>query len=231
MTDTTSSRKESFTLSLPLAIVAGSILIAAAILFVGHKDVGGTAATGSSGSIHVRAVSAEDHIIGSSNAPVVLIEYADLQCPYCNLADATFQKIVDNSNGQVAWVFRNFPLESIHPEARPAAEAAECIAGLLGNDAFWKFTDAIYADQQHIGSDLYMKEAAALGADPQAFADCVSKKTYNSRIDTDLSEAVLSGGEGTPFTVVVGKKGEPVAFSGALPYEQISAIINSVKNR
>lgn len=228
MSEATTPKKESSALSLPVAIVAGAILISASILFVGR---GSSASPTGSADLSVRPASAEDHIIGSPNAPVVIVEYADLQCPYCALIHPTLNRIVSESNGQIAWVFRNFPLDSIHPEARPAAEAAECVAALKGNDAFWKFTAALFADQQDIGSDFFAKTAASLGTDPAAFAACISKKSYDGRIDADLAEAVQNGGQGTPFTVVVGKKGAPVAFSGALPYAQIMAVINSVKNR
>ncbi len=212
-----------------MAIIAGAVLISGAILFVGNQS--STGAEGGGAEVSIRPPSSQDHIIGSPNAPIVIVEYADLQCPYCQLIHPTLQRIVSESNGTVAWVFRNLPLESIHPEARPAAEAAECVAGLAGNDAFWKFTDTVLNDQRGIGSALYAKTAASLGIDPAAFANCISKKTYTDRIDVDLAEAVTNGAQGTPFSVVVGKKGDPVPFSGALPYERIMLVIKLVQSR
>lgn len=226
-TSTHSVKKDS-PLSLPVAIVAGAILISAAILFVG-RGAGGAVAGGAKADI--RTPTSQDHIIGSPDAPVLVVEYADLQCPYCNLIHPTLKKIVEESNGEVAWVFRHFPLESIHPEARPAAFAAECVAAQLGNEAFWKFVDELYANQEELGGALYAKKAAELGADFNRFTDCLNKKPYAARVAADLSEAVLNGGQGTPFTIVLGKKGDSTVFSGALPYEQIQAVINSIKNR
>lgn len=222
------AKKEGLQLSLPAAIVFGALVIAGAILIAGRD---GAAGAGGNASINIRPPSAEDHIIGSPNAPVVIVEYADLQCPYCGLIRPSLQKIVSESNGKIAWVFRNLPLESIHPEARPAAEAAECVAGLAGNDAFWKFEEAVFADQQHIGATLYVKSAAALGIDSKSFLDCIAQKRYTDRITSDSGEAVANGAQGTPFTVVVGKKGDPIPFSGALPYEQILAVIKLVQSR
>ena len=92
----------------------------------------------------MRAPSASDHIIGSPTAPIVLVEYSDFQCPYCKMIHPSLKQIVSDSNGQVAWVYRDFPLYQIHPEAENSANAAECIAAQLGNDAFWSFGDTIF---------------------------------------------------------------------------------------
>lgn len=91
----------------------------------------------------IRPPSASDHIIGSPTAPIVLVEYSDFQCPYCQLIHPSLEKLVSESNGQIAWVYRNFPLYQIHPQATPAANAAECIAEQLGNDGFWKFANTL----------------------------------------------------------------------------------------
>ncbi len=221
-------------LSLPVALVFSSLIIAGAILITKNGSSAGAAAAVPGGAaaaaISIRPPSADDHIVGSLSAPVILVEYSDFECPFCSLIYPNLKKIVADSNGKIAWIYRNFPLDSIHPEARPAAEAAECIAAELGNDAYWKFADAIFADQQHMGSALYAKIASQLGADPQAFSECVSSKKYDDRINADNAEAMKNGGQGTPFTIVVGKKGAPTSFSGALPLPQIQAIVQSVMN-
>ena len=95
-------------------------------------------------ALNITPPSANDHIIGSPTAPIVLVEYSDFQCPYCKLIYPTLKQIVSESNGQVAWVYREFPLYQIHPEAENAANAAECISAQKGNDAFWKFADTIF---------------------------------------------------------------------------------------
>jgi hypothetical protein len=82
-----------------------------------------------------------DHIIGNPNAPIVMVEYSDLECPFCKKFGVTAKKIVDESNGQVAWVYRHW---IVHPGALPKAGAAECVAKIKGNDAFWKYIDLVF---------------------------------------------------------------------------------------
>ena len=230
------TEKKSVQLTLPVAIVFAALMIAGSILYT--KQGAATAAEGTAAgnqggtaTISIRQPSAQDHIVGSPDAPVVIVEYSDFECPYCSLIYPSIKTIVQNSGGKVAWVYRNFPLDSIHPQARPAAEAAECIAAELGNDAFWKFSDADFGDQQDIGPAFYTKEALALGVNPTTFANCVTQKTYDSRINTDEAEAEANGGQGTPFTIVVGKDGTKVPFSGALPEAQINAIVQGVLSK
>jgi len=232
-----SNEEKSFTLSLPVAIVFASLVISGAILLTkGNTPAPAAAAVGAQPpanpvAISIRPPSAQDHIIGSPNAPVVLVEYSDFECPFCAVIYPNLKKIVEDSNGRVAWVYRNFPLDSIHQKARPAALAAECIAAELGNDAFWKFADAIFADQQSMGQAQYEQIAARLGANPQTFAQCVSSKQFDAKISADEAEGQKNGGQGTPFTIVVGKKGTPTSFSGALPLAQIQAIVKSVADK
>lgn len=94
--------------------------------------------------VKVPAVTAEDHVFGDiTKAKVYIIEYSDLQCPFCKQFNPGVQKLVTDYQGQVAWIYRHFPLESIHDNARPLAEASECVAKIGGNDAFWKFEFAV----------------------------------------------------------------------------------------
>jgi protein-disulfide isomerase len=93
----------------------------------------------------VDPISEKDHVRGDRDAQIVLIEYSDFQCPFCSRFHPTAQQVVEEFNGQVMWVYRHFPLDSIHPVARKAAEASECVAELGGNDAFWNFVDTIFA--------------------------------------------------------------------------------------
>src|SRR3989344_6312937 len=88
----------------------------------------------------------DDHVRGDRNARMLLIEYSDFECPYCKSFHPTAQQIVDEYKGRVAWVYRHFPLDSIHPKARTAAIASECVTELGGKDAFWAFADELFAD-------------------------------------------------------------------------------------
>lgn len=222
-------------LNQPVAIIIAGVLIAGAILFVNtsNPNSAAVAAAGDSAlpaNTNIPAPTAEDHIIGSPDAPVVLIEYLDFQCPYCSLVHPTLKRLVEESNGQVAWVMRHLPLESIHPEARPAGLAAECIAEQLGNDGWWAFADALFADQQNLGNARYLSLAGELGADTTKYLSCVSSKKYNQKIDDQSAEGQVAGAQGTPYTVVYGN-GAQVPLSGALPYAQFAAVIKAVQAR
>ncbi len=223
-----------FDLSPSISILLAGGLIAGAILFTNYYPSGQVVApvdaAGNVSAVSIRPPSANEHIIGSPNAPVVLVEYSDFQCPYCSLIHPTLKRIVEESKGEIAWVYRHFPLESIHPEAQPAAIASECIAEQLGNAGFWGFADKIFANQKNISSSYYAQIAKELGADSATFAICVASGKYDARISTDYNEATQNGGNGTPFTVAV-SGGKQVPFSGALPYAQIMAVIQSLKSR
>ena len=82
-----------------------------------------------------------DHIIGNPNANIVIVEFSDLECPYCKRFSGTMKDIVASSNGQVAWIYRHW---IVHTGALAKAGAAECVAKLKGNDAFWKYTDLVF---------------------------------------------------------------------------------------
>ncbi len=86
-------------------------------------------------------VTAADHIIGNPDAPIVVVEYSDLECPYCKRFGGVMKEITAESNGNVAWVYRHLV---IHPTALPKAAASECVAKLKGNDAFWKYVDLVF---------------------------------------------------------------------------------------
>ena len=212
-----------------VSILIAGVLIAGAILFTSNKApaVEGDAPTAAA---EVRPPSATDHLRGSADAPIVLVEYSDFQCPYCNVIHPTLKKIVEESNGQIAWVYRQLPLTSIHPEAQPAAEASECVAEQLGSGGFWQFADILFANQAKLGSAYYAEVAKGLGADPAKFAACAASGKYADKIATDTTEAQSNGGSGTPFTVVLNTKtGKGMPISGALPYAQIMSVIKSVQ--
>ncbi|MDB5204060.1 MAG: oxidoreductase [Candidatus Taylorbacteria bacterium] len=95
---------------------------------------------------NMKQVTAADHIMGDINAPVKVVLYSDLECPFCKSFHSTMQQLMASSYGtnkQVAWVWRNFPLKQLHPKSPKESEGAECAAELGGNDAFWKFIDKV----------------------------------------------------------------------------------------
>ncbi len=221
--------EKKFDLSPATAILIAGVLIAGAILFVNFGPAQPIAAPSEQVvEANVAPPGADDYVIGSVSAPIVLIEYSDFQCPFCSMIHPTLKRIVEESNGEVAWVYRHLPLESIHPEALPSALAAECIGEQLGSTGFWAFADDMFANQDGMSDARYEALAQTLGADVAQYRSCVESQKYLGKIDAQAQDAQLSGGNGTPFTVIVaGDKQVPI--SGALPYAQIKAVINSVQ--
>ncbi len=89
--------------------------------------------------IEVPAITPDDRYLGNINADVVIIEYSDIDCPFCKKFHPTMERIAQEYGSKIAWVYRHFPLDSLHPEARTKAEASECVAQIAGNEVFWKY--------------------------------------------------------------------------------------------
>lgn len=217
-----------------MAVVAAGVIIAGAILYTNaHPSAANTqvaAAQNLPANANIIKPTSSDHIIGDPGAPVVLVEYSDFQCPYCAMVYPTIKTIVDNSGGKIAWVMRNFPLKSIHPEANPAANAAECIAEQLGNKGWWEFADTVFSNQDKLSTAYFAQLATQFGADSAKYNACVTSGKYQNKIDAEEADAENSGGQGTPFTVVYAKGGKTqVPISGAVPQSQFESVIEQAK--
>lgn len=167
-----------------------------------------------------------DHVYGNPQAPVTLIEYSDFECPFCKRFHATAKQLVDNSNGQVNWVYRHFPLATHNPGAQKQAEASECAAALGGNDAFWKYADAIYARTRSNGNGFPMANlvplAVELGVDQAAFRQCLESGRMEARVQKDFADGAAAGVTGTPGNILWHTRtGEVKAVHGAQPYERL----------
>src|SRR3990172_8387087 len=120
----------------------------------------------------VNPISDKDHIRGNSKARIALIEYSDLECPFCKRFHPTAQQVVDTYINDVMWVYRHFPIDQLHSKADKEAEATECAYKLAGNDGFWKLTDKIFeVSPANNGLDLATLPdlAAGVGLNKQAF--------------------------------------------------------------
>ena len=113
-----------------------------------------------------------DHIEGDPHAPVTLVEYADYEYPYCGAAYAVIKRVQKHFGKQPRFVFRNFPLTQIHPEAENAAETAE-FAGAHGR--FWEMHDALYENQEALGPALYVSLAETLGLSAEALKEALER--------------------------------------------------------
>lgn len=164
----------------------------------------------------------EDHIRGAKNAKVTVIEYSDFECPFCARFHPTMQRLIENYPNDVRWVYRHFPLESIHPKARPLAVASECASE---QGKFWEFADAIIEDT---GAGSLESYATKVGLNYAKLQSCVDSGKYDDVVSADAQEAVAAGGQGTPFSVIIGPDGEMVPLSGAQPYEAVEAAVKNL---
>lgn len=216
----------------PLAIIIAGAIVAGVVVYANNDSAvvnhgapnGGFENTGSSQARNVNPVTEDDHIFGNPDAKVTIVEYSDFECPFCGRLHPTLKQIVAEYPDDVNWVYRHLPLPS-HPNAIPAAVASECVAELAGNDAFWSFGDTLFENQRSLHQALYLRTALELGISESDFITCLESDRYRSKVTEDARNAQLSGGSGTPFNIVIDANGNPFPFAGALPYENMRAII------
>ena len=177
----------------------------------------------------LRVVIEDDHVRGSRDAKVFIIEYSDLECPFCKSFHPTAQQAVDEYDGQVAWVYRHFPLDTLHSKARTEAMAAECAAEQGGNDGFWSFVDKVYEvtpSNNGLNSDDLPKLAGQVGLNVSAFQTCLDSEKYKEYIESDYQSGVDAGVSGTPGNFVMNDKGEVWSIPGAVPFETLKTTID-----
>ena len=169
----------------------------------------------------VPAATEDDWVRGDlSKAKVVMIEYSDFQCPYCSSHHPSMQQLVSEFGDDVAWVYRHFPLTSIHPQATPSAVAAECAGEQGGNDSFWTMADALFANQTTLGQATFERLAAEQGLSVESFKSCLSSGKYNSKITAQQNGGAAAGVTGTPGTFINGQ-----LVPGAVPIDQLRSIV------
>lgn len=223
--------------TLPIAIVLGFGMIAFAIYATQSPSPAsqGAASSGAQaerGTSTIPPVNETDFIRGNPNAPIVLIEYSDYDCPFCKSFHDTMNRIMEEygRTGQVAWVYRHFPLTQLHPNAARIAEAAECVGDLAGNDAFWQFSDLVYdsrSSNQPTDMSLLPVLATQVGVESGQFQACVSSGQFTDRVQAQYDEAFAAGARGTPYTVVM-VGGQQATISGAQPYSAIRQVIEDI---
>ena len=154
---------------------------------------------------------------GNAKARVMIVEFADFQCPYCRQVQPTLKDILAKHEGVVALAFRDMPLEKIHPLALTAAEAARC-AGEQGK--FWEYYDLLYADPASLNKDGLIANAAKLSLDEKQFSGCLADEKYKGQIQQDSQDGMRVGVSGTPSFFING-----IFLSGAQPEAAFEKII------
>ncbi len=176
--------------------------------------------------------------LGDENAPVTIIEFSDYQCPFCRkFWTETLPSIKSEyiDTGKVKFVYKDFPLDSIHPGATPAAEAARCVREQGGVDAYFEMHDKIFSEQNildgggpitgpvqgtaQFGTIELKKWAQDIGYDIES---CLDSGKFKNEVQKDLSDAQSAGGRGTPYFVINGKP-----LSGAQPFSAFKQVIDA----
>jgi len=168
-------------------------------------------------------VSALDHVQGSETAPITLVEYGDYECPFCGAAYPNLQEVQRELGPQLRFVFRNFPLTQMHPNAELAAEAAES-AALMGK--FWPMHDALYENQESLSLEFILSLAEPLELDGQRLAQDLEKRRFRARVKEDFMGGVRSGVNGTPGFFING-----VQYQGSWEYEALLTALKKVRTQ
>ncbi len=219
-------------LFVPASILGAGVIVGVAIFATGGLDISpreglpaqtGTQQPPGNGTPAGVAplVEADDHIRGNPTAPITIIEYSDFQCPFCRQFHPTMLQVLADYGDQVRWVYKHFPIDQIHPQARPAAEASECVAEQKGSEGFWQFADALFQNQERLGSAFYREVAEQIGIDIAQFDVCVNERKYQDKVEAQIQEGIRFGVIGTPGNFV-----NNVPVRGALPYVNLKTIID-----
>lgn len=239
MEETRETPPQTLRLTVPMAIVIAGALIATGIFFSTQQEStrGGPAAVLSAPEEElprrVRSVSPQDHIRGNPNARILIVEYSDTECPWCKRFHPTLQQLIETygKEGQVAWVYRHFPLTDIHPKAAREAEATECAAELGGNIGFWEYLDSLFAvtpSNNNLDLALLPVIAEKVGLDRQAFEECLESGRHAPRVARDYQDGLAAGANGTPYSVILTKGGKTIPVAGAQPFAALKATIEDL---
>jgi protein-disulfide isomerase len=207
--------------NIPVAIIVAGALVAAAVIWTkGPSNAPVSTSTSDGITISMRPVDSTDHILGNPNAPVKIVEYSDPSCPFCKIFHPIMEQLMEDYGkaGNVAWVYRNFPLDQpdasgniLHKNAGHEAQALECAGALGGNDKFWAYTNRLYditpsvtgATPNGLDQTQLPVIAQYVGLDVTQFNQCLNSGRMKSRVDADRTDGMNAGISGTPSSIIV----------------------------
>ena len=226
----TFQRSHVYAVLLPLAFVTG---LAAGFLFWGRTPPPAAASAASASPTAVPADTTagdsteltrydvpvdDDPSFGPADAPITLIEFSDYECPYCRKWHTeVYPRLVQTYPDQIRFVYRDFPLISIHSNAAQAAEAANC-AGEQGR--YWEYSELLFGETLGLSSKAYTGYADQLSLDGTKFAECMDTRRFQAEVEADYNYAAELGIRSTPTFFING-----VAIVGAQPFEVFQSLI------
>jgi len=224
----------------PLSIVIAGGLIAFAIYLGGKNSQQNIAVAPTNNNQqqqpqptgNVPPVTSKDNIVGNPNAKVVIVEYSDSECPFCKSFHNTMLQVMKAyKSDEVAWVYRQFPIASLHSKAPKESEAGYCANELGGNKGFWSFTNRLF-EVTNSNNSLDPNElpniATFAGLDVNAFNSCLSSGKYTKAVQDAVTSGTSAGAQATPNSFAISKSGQKVFINGAQPFEQVKATIDSL---
>lgn len=220
----------------PITIIIGFFVVALAIFFSSNHTKS-TVTTPSNqlpatNNSSFRLVDETDNIRGNPNATIMLVEYSDYECPFCKQYHSIMRQVIDEygATGRIAWVYRQFPVPQLHPNAPKISEAALCVSELGGNEAFWKFSDTVFDSRglQDVVTITKLPEFAEVaGVNRSDFTRCLESGRKREAVENSMREAYEAGVRVTPYTVVmVGNEVDVV--EGAISYEILKGIVEDL---
>lgn len=246
-------------LNVPMAILIAAVIVGVAIVWAfrpngagGQNSAAANAAQAAAAASAVingtsnpnlKPVSSTDHILGNPNAPVKIVEFSDPSCPYCKMFNPTMWQIMSDygSSGQVAWVYRSFPLDKpdadgniLHPNAGHEAQALECAATLGGNDTFWAYEKELYTVTPSVtpqtpdgmNQDELPIIAKDVGLDVADFNTCLASGQEAATVEAQYQDGLNAGVQGTPFSFIITPSGTLIPLPGAQPYATVKNAID-----
>ena len=161
----------------------------------------------------------DDPAVGPANAPITIIEFSDYQCPFCQRWHAdTFDSLLKAYPDQIRFIYRDFPLYSIHPQAEPASEAANCANAQA---KFWEYHELLFSDKMDLSPEAYSAYASEIGLDLGKFEECLASDQYIPEITADYKYASKLGVSSTPTFFING-----IMIVGAQPLSVFQSVID-----
>ncbi|MDB5699691.1 MAG: oxidoreductase [Alphaproteobacteria bacterium] len=148
-------------------------------------------------------INENDHVTGDPKAAVTLVEYGDYQCPHCQAAQPAVAAVLHHFGRELCFAYRHFPLTTIHPMAKPAAETAE-FAGSLAK--FWQMHETLFANSQRLTVPTLLLIAAQVGLDPGQLRGALANHSFAAKVDADFAGGLASGVNGTPCFFINGQR-------------------------
>lgn len=203
-------QKQNRLLTVPVAIIVAGALIAVSVIYTSSPREK-TLTTTTETIVKVNPVDESDHILGNPNAPIVIVEYSDTECPFCKNFHTTMLRLADKygKDSKLTWVYRHMPITNLHPKAWKEAIATECAAEVGGGSGtFWKYINKIYEitpSNDKLEEQKLITTATSLGLDTQKFQSCLQQNLTENKVKRDYENGlnISEGRPGTPLSVML----------------------------